>query len=92
MPTYEYECTKCGKIFELFQSITERPINRCKFCKGRVNRLIGTGGGIIFKGNGFYATDYKKNGKDSKTPTEKKESPSCPAKEGGSCADCSKSA
>ncbi len=59
MPTYEYECKKCGHTFEEFQSITEPPIRRCPKCKGKVRRLIGTGAGIIFKGEGFYATDYR---------------------------------
>jgi putative FmdB family regulatory protein len=59
MPTYEYECNKCGHRFEKFQSITEKPLQRCPECKGKVSRLIGTGAGIIFKGSGFYATDYR---------------------------------
>jgi len=60
MPTYEYECKKCGKKFDIFQNITEDPIKSCPKCKGKVNRLIGSGSGIIFKGSGFYHTDYKK--------------------------------
>lgn len=65
MPTYEYECTKCSKRFELFQSIKARPkrtlATDCKQCKGKapVVRCIGTGGGLIFKGSGFYITDYR---------------------------------
>lgn len=59
MPTYEYECKKCGHKFEEFQSITEAPIRRCPRCKGKVQRLLGAGAGIIFKGEGFYATDYR---------------------------------
>jgi putative FmdB family regulatory protein len=59
MPTYEYECKKCGHRFEEFQNITDPPLRRCPRCKGRVRRLIGTGAGIIFKGEGFYATDYR---------------------------------
>ena len=60
MPTYEYHCDECGADFELFQSIKARPIRKCPTCgKRRVRRLIGTGAGIIFKGNGFYATDYR---------------------------------
>ena len=66
MPTYEYECTKCGKVVEIFQSITEPARKRlrkadpkpCK-CGVPVQRRIGTGGGIIFKGSGFYLTDYR---------------------------------
>ena len=76
MPTYEYECKKCGKNFDVFQSITEDPIKSCPQCKGKVNRLIGSGSGIIFKGSGFYHTDYKK----SKCNTNKNDSAckSCP--------------
>src|SRR5512137_2157627 len=71
MPTYEYECTKCGHTFEAFQSMSEKPLSRCPECRGRVRRLIGGGLGVIFKGSGFYSTDNKKgsvltggNGKD----------------------------
>ena len=60
MPTYEYECQKCGHHFELFQSIKDAPRRTCPKCHGRVKRLLGTGAGIIFKGSGFYATDYRK--------------------------------
>lgn len=60
MPTYEYECRACGHRFELFQRMTESPRKRCPRCKGKVQRLIGKGAGIIFKGSGFYETDYKK--------------------------------
>ena len=61
MPTYEYECAKCGKVFEMFQKMTDRPLSSCpdKTCKGKVKRLIGKGAGFIFKGPGFYATDYR---------------------------------
>lgn len=60
MPTYEYECRDCHHQFELFQSITAKPITRCPKCKkNKVRRLIGKGAGIIFKGSGFYQTDYR---------------------------------
>ncbi|KPK67960.1 hypothetical protein AMJ71_10460 [candidate division TA06 bacterium SM1_40] len=59
MPTYEYKCRKCGYDFEEFQNITDPPLKRCPICKGRVDRLIGAGAGILFKGPGFYATDYR---------------------------------
>ena len=60
MPTYEYECRDCNHEFELFQSITAKPITRCPKCKkNKVRRLIGRGSGIIFKGSGFYQTDYR---------------------------------
>ncbi|MFH1791230.1 MAG: FmdB family zinc ribbon protein [Candidatus Omnitrophota bacterium] len=59
MPTYEYECTKCGNRFDVFQSITAQPVKRCPKCRCKVRRLISAGTGIIFKGSGFYQTDYK---------------------------------
>ena len=60
MPTYEYECKKCGNRFERYQSINARPLRKCPKCGGRVRRIIGAGGGVIFKGSGFYETDYKR--------------------------------
>ena len=60
MPTYEYECRNCHHKFELYQSITAKSITRCPKCKkAKVRRLIGCGAGIIFKGSGFYQTDYR---------------------------------
>jgi putative FmdB family regulatory protein len=59
MPTYEYECEKCGHRFELFQSMKDEPKKRCPKCRGKVRRLLGTGAGMIFKGSGFYVTDYR---------------------------------
>jgi len=89
MPTYEYECTKCGHTFEILQSISADPLSRCPKCKGRVRRLIGGGMGVIFKGSGFYTTDYKKSssltggngssGKEHKEKAGEKAAP--PAKE-----------
>lgn len=60
MPTYDYQCQACGHTFEAFQSITAKPMKKCPECgKSRLKRLIGTGAGIIFKGSGFYETDYR---------------------------------
>lgn len=59
MPTYEYECPKCRKTFDVFQNIKDKPLRTCPTCKGRVRRRIGTGAGILFKGSGFYQTDYR---------------------------------
>ncbi len=59
MPTYEYECSKCSHRFERFQSMSDPPVKTCPECRGKVRRLIGTGAGIIFKGQGFYITDYR---------------------------------
>lgn len=75
MPTYEYECAKCGKRFEKFQKMTDEPLKKCPDCGGKIHRLIGTGGGIIFKGTGFYETDYKK--KRGGKPCEKPKSGGC---------------
>jgi putative FmdB family regulatory protein len=73
MPTYEYECTsaKCGHVFEKFQSITDAPLQRCPLCRCRVKRLIGSGAGIIFKGSGFYQTDYRSSAYHEKAKAEK---------------------
>lgn len=59
MPTYEYKCLDCGHIFEMFQKMTDEPAKECPECKGKVKRLLGAGAGTIFKGSGFYQTDYK---------------------------------
>lgn len=59
MPTYDYECTKCGYTFEQFQKMSDQPLSECPYCGGRVRRLIGGGLGVIFKGSGFYVTDNK---------------------------------
>lgn len=60
MPTYEYACTQCGYKFEQFQSIVSEPARECPKCTGRLQRLINGGAGLIFKGSGFYLTDYKR--------------------------------
>jgi putative FmdB family regulatory protein len=60
MPTYEYECTKCGHTFEVMQSIKDKPLSRCPVCKSAVRRVIFGGLGVIFKGSGYYSTDNKK--------------------------------
>jgi len=67
MPTYEYKCAACGHTFEKFQSIMAEPIKRCPSCgKAKAKRLISAGAGLIFKGSGFYITDYRDAGyKDS---------------------------
>lgn len=84
MPTYEYECQNCGYVFEEFQNITAPPIKKCPKCnKGKVKRLIGAGSGIIFKGSGFYATDYRKDKskkdepKPDTCPLTKQKNPDC---------------
>jgi putative FmdB family regulatory protein len=75
MPTYEYECSACGKQLEALQSFSEDPLKKCPKCKkNKLERLISGGAGFIFKGDGFYETDYRKEGykkdaKDDKSST-----------------------
>ena len=81
MPTYDYICNKCEKVFEFFQSMSDAPLTKCPDCeKQKLRRIISGGTGLIFKGSGYYLTDYKnkKNSKrelpknkDSKTLKEK---------------------
>lgn len=78
MPTYAYKCDSCDHDFDMFQSITAKPVKKCPECnKNKVRRLIGTGAGIIFKGSGFYETDYRSDSykkaaeKDTKAPDKK---------------------
>lgn len=82
MPTYDYECGKCNKRFEVFQKMTDKPVTPCPSCGSKAHRLISAGSGIIFKGTGFYETDYKKK-KGSK---EKK---GCHGTKSDSCKGCS---
>jgi putative FmdB family regulatory protein len=97
MPTYEYQCDKCKKKFETFQSMKDEPLKVCpkELCrqktwgKGKIKRLLGTGAGLIFKGSGFYITDYRSEGyrsaakKDSSSgdpkPAETKKTETKPA-------------
>ena len=94
MPTYEYVCAKCGHQFEKFQSIADKPLSVCpqdrcgkkKWGKGKVKRMIVSGGGLIFKGTGFYATDYRS---EKYKEAAKKDSP--PASSGDGKASTTKS-
>ncbi|MBF0619868.1 MAG: zinc ribbon domain-containing protein [Candidatus Omnitrophica bacterium] len=86
MPTYEYECNACNHAFEAFQSMMDAKLTKCPSCgKEALARLIGAGSGVIFKGSGFYETDYKK--KDAPKPDAKPacDSGSCPMKASGEC-------
>ncbi|MHC5035757.1 MAG: FmdB family zinc ribbon protein [Planctomycetota bacterium] len=81
MPTYDYECRKCGHQFEEFQNITAKPLKKCPICKKlSLERLIGAGAGVIFRGSGFYVTDYRskeyKEKAKAETATPKKGTPS----------------
>jgi putative FmdB family regulatory protein len=67
VPTYEYECNSCGYRFEKFQKMSDEPVRLCPECGKPVKRLIGSGLGVIFKGTGFYATDYGGSSTSGKT-------------------------
>ena len=90
MPTYEYACPKCGHQFEKFQSMKDKPLTVCpkekcklkRWGKGRVKKMLGSGAGLIFKGSGFYITDYGKDGKGPRKP-EGEAAPSAEAKPAG---------
>ena len=81
MPTYEYECEKCKERFDMFQKMSDEPVTACPKCGGPVYRLLGGGSGIIFKGTGFYETDYKKK-------TKPQLGDSCSKEKNGGCGGC----
>ncbi|MEE9584027.1 MAG: zinc ribbon domain-containing protein [Candidatus Brocadiales bacterium] len=92
MPTYEYECRHCGHVFERFESIRSSNRKKCPECRNTANRLIGTGSAIIFKGSGFYQTDYRSKEYKKQVEAEKgtsadkgktKEKGKCPNKDSG---------
>ncbi|GAB4137717.1 MAG: zinc ribbon domain-containing protein [Ignavibacteriales bacterium] len=72
MPSYDYKCLKCGDSFEHFQKMTDEPLHVCIKCGGELKRLIGSGLTPIFKGSGFYQTDYKSNNKSSESKSNNK--------------------
>jgi putative FmdB family regulatory protein len=75
MPTYDYECDECGHTFELFQAISEPVKRKCPECgKLRLRRLFGTGGAVVFKGSGFYQTDYRSDSYKKGAEKDKKSS------------------
>jgi putative FmdB family regulatory protein len=94
MPTYDYECRKCGNRFEVFQSMNDAKLTDCpaETCDGEVKRLLGTGGGIIFKGAGFYQTDYRSSSYQAgakadggSAPAKTEAASPAPAASGGCC-------
>ncbi len=91
MPTYEYECTKCDHVFERFQSMTDEPVKRCPECRCKVRRLFGTGAGIIFKGSGFYETDYRSKSYRDGESKDKSEASKSSSKSSSSSSSSSKS-
>ena len=94
MPTYEYECSKCKKTFEAFQSMKDDayktcPKEKCRmktWGKGKVKRLLGAGAGLIFKGSGFYITDYRSEGYKSAAKSDSSSSSATPAPAKGDAA------
>ncbi len=75
MPTYDYKCDACGHRFEKFQNITAEPVRICPVCgEEKVTRLLTGGSGLIFKGSGFYITDYKKQKSSESKPKKSNES------------------
>lgn len=91
MPTYDYECEKCKDVFEKFQKITDKPLETCPKCHGKVKKLISGGAGIIFKGSGFYSNDYKSSGYNKQAKAEHTAAvPAAPCdnKESKACAGC----
>ena len=80
MPTYEYVCRKCGHEFDAFQRMSDAPLKRCPKCKGAVQRKIGGGAGLLFKGSGFYITDYRSAGYKSGAKADAAAPAAAPAK------------
>ena len=94
MPNYDYVCASCSGEFEFFQSMNDDPLKQCPSCEEHtLKRKIGTGAGIIFKGSGFYETDYKKSAKEPEKSEPKKESSESSSKGGcsnsGGCGSAS---
>lgn len=90
MPTYEYQCKKCAHQLEAFQKITAQPLEICPACGGKLKRLIVAGAGFIFKGRGFYTTDYRsKEYKEKEKQEAGPKGPTCPAsKNNQACQNC----
>jgi putative FmdB family regulatory protein len=83
MPTYEYKCPKCGTRFEKFQRITSKPGAPCPKCGAKAERLISGGHGIVFKGSGFYETDYKRPSDKARHDRAKSDAARQKQKDGG---------
>ncbi len=84
MPTYEYECEACGHTFDEFQSMSEEPLTKCPACgKKKLRRLFGTGSAVLFKGSGFYETDYRSDSYKSAAKADKEATTPKPADTNG---------
>ena len=91
MPTYDYQCAACGHEFEEFQAMSAKPLKKCPECgKNTLERLIGIGAGVIFKGGGFYETDYRsesyRKGADAEKKASEPKADSSASDGGGACA------
>ncbi len=99
MPTYEYTCSKCDHQFELFQSMKDKPLDICpkdlccqkRWGKGKVRRMMGSGAGLIFKGSGFYITDYRSEGYKQAAKKESGGGEAKPASSGAAANSATKS-
>ena len=80
MPTYDYFCNKCDKTHEFFQSMSDAPVEKCPSCNNKLRRLVSGGTGLIFKGSGFYLTDYSKNNSKKLDKSVKNSSKNKPTK------------
>lgn len=85
MPTYTYECQDCKNVFDEVQKMSDPHLTACPKCNGKLKRLIGNGSGIIFKGSGFYATDYRNADYKKKA---KEEGSTCPGNGTKGCGSC----
>lgn len=83
MPTYEYKCPKCGTEFEAVQKMSARPVAKCPKCGAKAVRLMSAGAGLVFKGSGFYLTDYGRSGQKAKTAEGEKAAAALGEKSGG---------
>jgi putative FmdB family regulatory protein len=84
MPTYDYRCSKCDHTWELFQSIKAEPVKKCPACgKSGAQRVIGPGAGILFRGSGFYQTDYRSDGYKKAAAADKKSTEGSSSSSGG---------
>ena len=79
MPIYEYQCQKCRKRRDVFQSIMAKPLTKCPSCGGRLKRLLSSGSGFLFKGSGFYITDYRSKGYHDAKKRDEQSKPSAPS-------------
>ena len=88
MPTFDYQCQKCGQVFEVRQSISDAPVTKCEVCSGKVKKLFSPPA-IIFKGSGFHCNDYKSSGSPRRTSCPADKSGDTPCEKAGECkGDC----